>query len=443
MAQVFERGGKWYARFMHQGKDYFRSTGIAVASGSKKATDESKAAAEGELDRMLAEIRGRESVDALFARLTEALARLPQHEQEPKRITLAERLRQGATTCLRIVDAWQAWLGNPKKGNPTPTTVEGYLAYWGRDEVKKHGRRKVKNGFKNWLAKEHPEITALHEVTPAVAEAYASHLWQSGVSPRTYNGAIQFLRSMFRVLRTRAGLASNVWEELRTQDNATEGRRNLTPKELKAICADADGTLRYWLAIGIYTGLRLGDVVTLRWAEIDFDEHAIKRKPNKTRRKGRVVTFPLHPVLEAMLRELRASADPAAVYLFPEDAERHAKGQSGAITKRIQDHFKACGIQTTEKPSGAHRRKAIVRVGFHSLRHSFVSLCAENRVPRVAIQELVGHGSPAMTALYEHADPEQKAAAIAQLPVVSFMPTSDATPTEADTARLRKLAAKI
>lgn len=430
MAQVFARKGIWHARFQHKGKDYFRSTGVAVATG-KKAAD-SKSEAEAELSRMLAEVRGTESVDALFARLTEAVARLPAHAREPKSIMLAERLRQGVTTRLAIADAWQAWLGNPKKRNPSASTVEMYHAYWGRDEVKKRGQREGRNGFKTWLEKTCPEATALHEVTPAIAEQYATHLWKSGIAPRTYNGTIQFLRSMFKVLATSAGLASNVWNSLPAQENQTQGRRNLSTKELKAICSKADGVLRYWLAIGLYTGLRLGDVVTLRWREIDFGEHAIRRMPSKTRRKGKVLTFPMHPVLEAMLQELRATADPAADYLFPDDAVHYNERQATYISKRIQAHFEACGIRTTEKPGGEHRRRAIVRVGFHSLRHSFVSLCAQNKVPRIAIQDLVGHGSPAMTALYEHADEAQKARAIAKLPSVSF-DRKEAIPVSAST----------
>lgn len=88
------------------------------------------------------------------------------------------------------------------------------------------------------------------------------------------------------------------------------------------------------------------------------------------------------------------------------------------MSKRVQTFFGECGIKTTEKPRNGHRKKAIVRVGFHSLRHSFVSLCAANRVPQVAIMELVGHGSPAMTNLYSHAGDEQKVNAIAALPDV-------------------------
>ena len=95
MAQVFERNGTWYARFMHQGKDYSRSTRVPVDASSRKAHRASLKAAEEELDRMLAEIRGRESVDALFSRLQEALDKLPKREREPKRIVLADRVREG------------------------------------------------------------------------------------------------------------------------------------------------------------------------------------------------------------------------------------------------------------------------------------------------------------------------------------------------------------
>ena len=447
MAQVFERGGKWYARFQHERKDYFRSTGIPVATRSKKARAESQVQAEAELARMLAEIQGRESAEALFARLLESLERLPVQEREPKRIMLAEQLRNGIASRLPIVDAWGAWVNSPRKRKPSAATVEMYHAYWGRDEIKKHGRR-GKNGFKNWLAKRHEEVTYLHEVTPAIAEEYAAQLWQSGIAPRTYNGTIKFLRSMFKVLRTRAGLVSNPWDDIAAQDNETEGRRNLTPEELERVCEKAKGVLRYKLVIGLYTGLRLGDVVTLRWREIDFKARVICRIPNKTKRKGKVVKFPLHPVLEAMLLELRKHAQENAVYLFPEDAVRHEKGQSSIISKQIQNHFLECGIDTHREGTGERivrdkqgapvrdkdtghvktektGERASVEIGFHSLRHSFVSLCAANSVPQVAIQELVGHGSPAMTALYSHAGDEQKAQAIAALPTLSFEKRKD------------------
>jgi len=44
----------------------------------------------------------------------------------------------------------------------------------------------------------------------------------------------------------------------------------------------------------------------------------------------------------------------------------------------------------------------VVEVGFHSLRHTYVSLHAERGTPQAVVQAIVGHGNPAMTAHYTH-----------------------------------------
>jgi len=312
---------------------------------------------------------------------------------------------QGLVSKVAIADAWQAWFDNPKKRNPGEATLRSYGAQWKR--------------FKTWLTDKHKNVKYIHEVTPTISEEYASDLWSSKVTPRTYNAHTGFLRSMFKVLKVRAGLTGNVWDDIPNMEKEQESRRNLTSEELKEVCSTAKGNLRYWLAIGLYTGLRLGDVVTLKWDEINLDEDMIERVPMKTKRKNKKVRFPIHPVLGALLQELRKNSNPSAKYLFPDDARTY-KLKNWEISRIVQAHFETCGIQTTEEPSNGHRRMQIVRVGFHSLRHSFVSMCATNKVPQVAIMELVGHGSPAMTALYSHAGDDQKAKAIAALPDVVF-----------------------
>ena len=224
-----------------------------------------------------------------------------------------------------------------------------------------------------------------------------------------------FLRGMFNTLKAKAGLIVNPWADVKSLDKDTQGRQNFTPEELKTICSKAQGAIRYQIALGLYTGMRLGDVVNLKWVNIGKD--SIVLIPSKTKRKGKQITLPIHPVLRSLLNELRKQTG-AGEYLFPEDHALFKKGWSG-VSKLFQQFLNDCGIVTTEEGNG-HRRRAIVRKGFHSLRHSFVSLCAANNVPQVAIQELVGHGSPAMTALYSHADFTQKQDAINGLPVMVF-----------------------
>ena len=406
MAQLMKRGKQWYVRFQHGGKDYWRST---------KKEKKSDARIEGE--RIVAEVKGEVSLSTLFDQVLAGITLIDDvTDRDRTRREYARRLLQGTTSKLAVADAWDTWLSNPgkgRRGDPKESTLAGYSAIWNR-----FAREHKDTKRRGWLPRVHSGVRFLHEVTNAMADDYATDLWGSGITPATYNAHVKFLRSMFKTLSIKAGIDVNPWERIRTIEKETESKRALTEDELATVLRNATGDLRHWFLIGIYTGFRLGDVVTLRWDEINLDKKVIARVPLKVdRKKGQKrVTCPMHPVLEALLTELRTAAADGDVYLFP-DAVKVYRRDRGDITDRVQAFFeKTCGIKTTEDPSNGHRRRAVVRVGFHSLRHSFVSLCAANRVPQVAIMELVGHGSPAMTQLYMHAETDQQRKAIAALP---------------------------
>jgi len=91
------------------------------------------------------------------------------------------------------------------------------------------------------------------------------------------------------------------------------------------------------------------------------------------------------------------------------------------LVRRIQEHFKASGI-TVHKPVAECKDKArqrpVVEVGFHSLRHTFVSLCRESNAPLAVVESIVGHSSPAMTRHYTHVGELAAGQAVAGLPSV-------------------------
>ncbi len=402
MATIFKKPGSpfWYARFQVEGKDYALST---------KKTNKNDATTV--MRHMVQEYKGTLSIDEAFESLMSILLKRAKEEKTQqgkvdianKRHELARRLSGAQEEKIVIADAWQAWMNSPMKRNPGKVTIGCYKGQWER--------------FKTWIEKQ--GVQYLHDVTPANVENYSQQLWESGVSPGTFNAHIKFLKSMFRVLKVRAGLVSNPWDQIPMKELERESRRNFTPEELKAVCGNATGNLRYIIGMGLYTGMRLGDVLNLRWEDVRFKEGFIEHIPSKTARKKKKIRLPIHPVMEVLLKELRATSK--GEFLLPEERALYKYNHS-AITKQIQAFFKSCGIITQEQATNGHRRKAIVRIGFHSLRHSFVSLCAANMVPQVVIQELVGHGSPAMTALYSHAGDKQKTAAIATLPTMKFLP---------------------
>jgi integrase len=181
--------------------------------------------------------------------------------------------------------------------------------------------------------------------------------------------------------------------------------------------------MRSLMIVGLFTGLRLADVVNLNGENIDHNPFPpdtgprpgfIVVKPRKTDRVNKVVEVPMHPSLAALLRDLKGKAKEG--YLFPEEQSLHAKDPSN-LTMKIQAFFESCGLKTNEEIGEGHRRRAIVRVGFHSLRHTFVSLCAKSGAPLHIVQKLVGHGSPMLTSdKYLHIDKDDKQAAIERLP---------------------------
>jgi hypothetical protein len=107
-----------------------------------------------------------------------------------------------------------------------------------------------------------------------------------------------------------------------------------------------------------------------------------------------------------------------ADYVLPETAALYLRDSSAAC-KRIQEHFAACGIRTTKPGTGEGTgKRAAVEVGFHSLRHTFVSLCREANAPLAVVEAIVGHSNPAMTRHYTHVSELAAASAVNGLPSV-------------------------
>lgn len=394
MARLYKRPNSpyWWASFMRDGRLHRFST------GKTRRGDASL-----ELSRKLADAHNETSVDRLVSQLVQAIATLPAARQRQFRQSVARLMVADNAARMSLDDAWSAWTSSPGR-SPAETTQAVYEAIWRR--------------FKAWAARQSPPKTYLDEFGAAAAETYAADLLAAHLSPRTYNAHLSFLASIFHTLRNRAGLAENIWRDIPRAQGAPRGRRELTPQELVTIITRAPQDLQTLFLIGAYTGMRLGDACTLKWESVVFDQGVIDYEPRKTARKGKRIRVPLSRYLAAWLRKLEQQPQTSA-YVLPDLASAYHADRS-QVSKRIQAHFTTtCGIATTEAKDGKQKRaRAACRVGFHSLRHSFVSLCAANRVPQVAVMEMVGHGSPAMTRLYSHAGDEQKKDAIDRLPAL-------------------------
>jgi len=331
---------------------------------------------------------------------------------------------------LTFPQAWTAYrqaTSRPDSGERTMSDYEGYF-----------------QALMGWLKKHHPDITLLRDVSVSLAAEYAKHLNDDKLAAGTFNKHIQCLALIFRVLATPAKMVTNPWNEIQRKRAVAISRRELTVEELRRICEKATGEMRLLLALGIYTGLRLGDVATLRWGEVDILRGIIRRIPNKTeRRNPKPVQIPIHHALRAMLAEIPEAA--RREYVLPETAVSYLR-DSSAPSKRIQAHFAKCEVtlhrpgtgfvvkpgddgQPTRKSTG---KRAVLEVGFHSLRHTFVSLCRAANAPLSVVESIVGHSSPAMTRHYTHVGEAAALAAVSALPSIM----GDNTPPLIESPRL-------
>ena len=309
---------------------------------------------------------------------------------------------------LSIRRAWSEFLASPNRPDSGESTLRQYEFQW--------------QAFADWMKEKHPDILALRDVSKEIAEEYASSLNHGKFSPSTYNKHLNLLTLVFRVVKHKAKLTGNPWESpkrggyLQRKRMVANSRRELTIDELRKVCQVATGELRTLLALGIYSGLRLGDCATLRWGEVDLPRGMIRRIPNKTaRRNPKPVIIPAHPILREMLSEIPLKR--RGEYVLPKMARLYAHNIC-AVTDKVQGHFKACGITLHKPGTGTDGKRAVIEVGFHSLRHTFVSLCRESNAPLAVVESIVGHSNPAMTRHYTHVGELAAGRAVAALPSV-------------------------
>ncbi len=412
---LFKRGDVYYLRWKFKGKPIVkrltRKDEWGVEYGITTIEEAESARARVMDGWKLADQQKAE--EHLLARITGRAAEIAQHE--------------AAHPGLAINQAWDKFVQSRRRPDSGKRTLESYACQWGR--------------FADWMKEKHPALT-IRDVSGTIAEEYAVNLESAGMSANTYNKHLALLQMVFRVLaHTKDNrVPANPWteNEIPRKKLAPHSRRELTVEELQAVCAAAKGEMRTLFAIGIYTGLRLGDCATLRWGETDLLRGRIVRVPNKTgRRDGKTVTVPLHRSLAAMLAETPRTRRKGDV--LPETAALY-RTRPDVLTKQIGALFHACNVQTASSDvSRAPRMRIAVEVGFHSLRHTFVSLCRASNVPLAVVEAIVGHSNPAMTRHYTHTGEDAARLAVASLPLLGAPGVTRPTPAE----RVARLLAKV
>jgi len=128
----------------------------------------------------------------------------------------------------------------------------------------------------------------------------------------------------------------------------------------------------------LLTGCRLGEILTLRWESVDFDEGCLRLAESKTGPK--VVHLPVTAL--AILRDLKQRSSQPFV-IFGRQAGTHL-----------------IGIQRPWQRIRARAKLEDVRL--HDLRHTFASVAVSSGLSLPIIGRMLGHTQPQTTARYAH-----------------------------------------
>ncbi len=197
----------------------------------------------------------------------------------------------------------------------------------------------------------------------------------------TANQAVSMLRSIYRRSSIdHEGLRNPVelWIAGGGRLNRKRRRRISSPAEVLprwragVEAAGLPPAHRDIFTIGAYTGMRLGEVVSLRWERIDLDRDILRVEETKT---GEPLELPLTRQLAAVLERRRAEAGGGDEgWVFP---------SSVSVTGHLKNlHRYHAGIG---KAGGA-------RFWYHGLRNAFITVAERDlMLPRPLTKRLVNH----------------------------------------------------
>lgn len=254
----------------------------------------------------------------------------------------------------------------------------------------------------------------LSSISPVDVISFQGLLRKRQLAAPTINLAIKkTLNAPFAEAHRLGYIPINPVAAAKSLKDPVKARRDVfTPAQIGALLSAAgDGDWAGAILCGLTTGLRLTDVTSLTWGEIDLRERTIKTDANKT---GDAMTIPMHPDFILWLRAKETLIGKAPV--FPILHGRKPGGCNG-LSAQFGKLLKLAGIEgrpIRTGEGGGHRTSSL---SFHSLRHTFTSSMANAGVHPDIRRKLTGHSDAAIHARYPHHEIKTMRAAVETLTI--------------------------
>jgi integrase len=303
------------------------------------------------------------------------------------RAEVISRLARGervAPSRLTLADVATAWIA--AQTHLRPSTYERYEAVLRIHVLSRLGRIRL-------VALTEDDVVSLIAAMRA-----------KGLAAATINKTVMVLGRVLGHAARRGLIPTNPVARLERGERPASDRREmrfLERDEIVQLILQAD-RYRPLLAAAIFTGLRLGELLALRWADVDLtaglvrvrkqlDRHGVRVEPKTPKAVREVV---LMPALGRILRESRVSSrfsgDDDPVFVSTAGTPMHYRN----INRRgLSVAAERAGLNGGDRPN----------LRFHDLRHTFASLLIAEGANIVFVSRQLGHASPDITLrVYAH-----------------------------------------
>ena len=305
--------------------------------------------------------------------------------------------------------------------SPGTVTVAQFLQRWLRDYAEVHVSQRTFERYEQ-LCRVHliPSLgsTELSKLHPTKIDTAYRQIRDKGVSGRTALHCHRVLRQALGWGVKKGLLTKNRTDAVDVPKPERNEMRALTAPETQMLLDAARSTDLYdvvFVALG--TGLRLGEILAVRWSDYDADEGSLQIVRSLAYLTGKGLTFTPTKTHRSD-RALRLSAETIAVL---GDLRKRQVESRLALGPAYEDgDLIFCGPTGTPRPPYAvshafrdlARDAGLLPLRFHDLRHSFASALMRAGLPVKAVSAALGHSSATLTLnTYQHITPDFEAEA--------------------------------
>lgn len=280
----------------------------------------------------------------------------------------------------------------------------------------KAGYRATLRKFREFAGQDRP----LKEIDARIADQFRAQLEAERYAPGTVRKRLETLKLIwdhateaglipkdqpnpFQPSRYRIGQRSRS-RKLATRERTLE-RKPFSPEEVAQLREAADEEWSTAIAIAFFTGLRLGDVANLQWADVDMAGREIR---TQTRKTGDVVRIPLFQPLAGELSKTPEKDRHGPV--LPGLAGRPQPSLSRCFSRIVQRSCVAVDRHDSKRPTATR--------SFHSLRHGAATWMAAAGIDEATRRKILGHSTAQVSDRYFHADAGRIATQVENVPSV-------------------------